>query len=67
LRELLKTIEASDLSQQEKSQAQMLAQAAILIAEAPSPNWRMVREILYSIAAISTILSLAIQLAEIIR
>ena len=67
LHELRRTAEASELDQQTKAQAMAMIEAAICLSEAPSPNWRIVRELLYSIAAVSTILALAIQVAGMIR
>ena len=67
VRELQKIIDTADISQQDKSQAQALAHAALILSEAPSPNWRLIRELLYSVAAIATIFGIAIQLAELIH
>ena len=60
------TIEASDLTQTEKSQASAYAVAALALAESPDPPWSIVTELLILVAAISTTLGLALQIVEMI-
>jgi hypothetical protein len=60
--ELKKTIEASDLTQTEKSQASAFVVAALALAESPAPAWEIVKELLILVAAISTSLGLALQI-----
>lgn len=67
LRQLKDTIETADLDQADRTQALMLVDAALILSQAPFPNWRMVKELLYIIAAISTLLGFAIQIAELIK
>ena len=58
------SVDKSALSQADKSQAYALVSAAHAIIESPNPPWAILREILYMIAAISTVLGFVALIAE---
>lgn len=66
IKQLKKVIEQAPLTNSERSQAIALVTSALVLAEAPDPPWKVVKETLTWIAAISTTLSLALQVAALI-
>jgi hypothetical protein len=67
IRSLKTIVENSELTQEQHTQAVMLIDAALILSQMPTPNWRIVRELLYLVAAISTVLGVSLQIAEMIK
>ncbi|WP_156359386.1 hypothetical protein [Sphingomonas sp. Leaf242] len=66
IKNLQAVVEDSDLTNSEKSQAGALIAASITMAEAPSPPWESIKELMILIASISTVLTLALEIAKMI-
>jgi hypothetical protein len=66
IRGLRSVLEQSDLSNEERSQADALITAAIALSEAPDPPWTVVKEILLLLAGLSTIFVGAIEIVKLI-
>jgi hypothetical protein len=58
LKEIRDALDASDLSNSEKSQAIIIVDAAKLLASAPNPPWRKIKELLEPLVAIAVIAEL---------
>ncbi|MGW8279790.1 hypothetical protein ACWGK7_09845 [Sphingomonas aurantiaca] len=67
IKKLQSVVESSDLTNIEKSQASALVAASVAMVEAPSPPWDVIKDMMVMIASISTILTLALEIAKMIK
>lgn len=54
----------ADLSQEKKAQAGALVESVRVLAEAPEPPAKLIRSLLYDLAALATLFALALQIAD---